>query len=167
MADDPKDDPQPKAAAKAVPLGAQILRKLNRGLTALSEEVTTMAGSLDACEAKDAIGGLVGSIGTMTGEIGKNWGRYYKDLDIDEADEPEPDPDDSGAKSGDEPADDDDDADVAAALAALDDLDDGDEPADDDDDEGLSDEEKKAVALRIAKIESQIKHQERLAAKNS
>ncbi len=144
-----------------VPLGAQILRKLHGGLSALSAEVTKMAGQLDACEAKDAIGGLVGGIGSAVEEIGKHWGKFYKDHDIAAAEE-EP------AETKAEGTDDDD----RAAAAALDQITgEGDKPkdderqikADDDDDEAAMTPDEKRLALdRIKKLEAEIRHRERL-----
>lgn len=150
-----------------VPLGAKILRKLHGGLSSLSADITKMAGELDACEAKDAIGGLVGGLSSAVGEAEKHWGKFYKDHDIAAQDEAA----DETVKA-EAPTDDDDGDDIDAALAALGDLDDdgGEDPGKvdkDDDEAAMTPEEKRAVVERIKKLESQIRHRERLSRRRS
>lgn len=147
-------------ANKSVPLGAKIFRKAHRGISKLSQELTGMAGELDACEAKDAIGGLVTGLGTMSTDIGKSWAKYYKDHDIDAEDELDP-----ATKGEDSEGEGADDGDVEDALNALMSGEGDGKGVDDEDDEAnLTPGEKRAIEERIKTLEAEEEHYKRLEA---
>ena len=140
----------------ATPLGAQILRKLHQGIASLAAEVTKMSGPLDQCEAKEAIGGLVGGLGTAAADIEKHWGKFYKDHDLaaaDDAETKDADTDDEKKPDGEQKAEDDHKEP------------DGDErqiKADDDEEASMTTDEKRQVVERIKRLEAEIRHRERL-----
>jgi len=152
MADDRHDD-APKTEVAGVPLGAKILRKLYSGLSSLADEVTKMSSELDACEAKEAIGSMVGGLGSTVSEIEKQWGKWYKDHDLAAQDE-EPAEETVTKAEGEGEGDDD----VDDVLEALDGL--GDDEEGDDDD--LTPEERQAAEKRIKALEQEITHLKRL-----
>jgi hypothetical protein len=139
-------------APAPMPIGAQILRKLHGGLRSLSEEITKMAGQMEQCDSKDAIGSLVGGIGTAVGDIEKNWGKFYKELDLAA---PEEEVVEGTKAEGGE-------TDVDAIIDELGDLG-GDGDGDEDDEEAnMTPEEKRAVESQIKKLEAELAHADRL-----
>ena len=163
MADDVNDD---KPKAPVMPLGAQVMRSLHRGIKGIIDQHTEMSGPLDDCGAKSEIGNAIGSLGELHGGLAKAWAKHYKDHDLDAEDLDSEKPKEGDAE-GSELSDDD----IDAALAALDDdagEDEGDadkekpkpteksEPVDEDDDEQM--------VMKKRQLESRIKRLERLAA---
>lgn len=172
MADDVNDKPK----APVMPLGAQVMRSLHRGIKGIIDQHTEMSGPLDDCGAKSEIGNAIGSLGELHGGLAKAWAKHYKDHDLD-AEDPAPeetkaeDLDSEKPKEGDAEGSELSDDDIDAALAALDDdagEDEGDadkekpkpteksEPVDEDDDEQM--------VMKKRQLESRIKRLERLAA---
>jgi hypothetical protein len=151
MPEDRHDD-APKTEVAGVPLGAKILRKLHSGLSSLAGEVTKMSSELDACEAKEAIGSMVGGLGSSVSEIEKHWGKWYKDHDLAAQDE-EPVEETVEKAEGEGEGDDN----VDDVLEALDGL-----GGDDEDDEDLTPEERQAAEKRIKALEQEITHLNRL-----
>ncbi len=167
MADE-AEKPKPQA-----PHGAQIMRSLRRSLKAAMDESTSAASSLDECEAKSVIGGVVSGIGEHLGGLEKAWAKHYKDHDIDaegmapeddeiKSDEPEEKPAEKPAEGESELSDDD----IDAALAALDDdapekgepekpkpTEKSDTADDEDDEDDLTPEQKRQVESRIKRLE--------------
>jgi TATA-binding protein-associated factor Taf7 len=145
----------------AVPLGAQIMRKLHGGLKALADEVTKMSAGLDDCPAKAMIGEHVGGLTSAVDGLAKGWAKVYKGMDLDAADEPKTKADEPDGDEGDDAA-------IDEALRALD-ADDDDPAADakgsdvDEEEEAMTPAEKSLVRARIRQLESTIRHRERLA----
>jgi hypothetical protein len=144
MADETQEKP-------GMPLGAKIFRKLKSGLSSLTAEATKMASEMDDCPAKADLGEVVNGLTGHLDGIGKSWGKYYKDHDLDAPDEEETvkaDDEETETEGGDD--------EVDAALRALD-LDDEDE-----DDGEMSPEEKSKFESEIKALELACEHEERL-----
>ncbi len=75
--------------APPIPLGAQILRKMYGGCKALGTDLSTMHGSMDESDAKNVIGEHLGTLGNTMSAIEKHFGKAYKGIDLEEAQQEE------------------------------------------------------------------------------